>query len=76
MFVATEMLKVFSSFCKCFCKRRGMTETLAHGYSSVSAQRDLSYEYQHDRVKMVFENICVLMLLTNEDSVFEGLSVG
>ena len=29
-----------------------MTETLAHGYSSESAQREPSNEYQHDRVKM------------------------
>ena len=27
-----------------------MTETLAHGYSSESAQRKLSNEYQHGRV--------------------------
>ena len=26
-----------------------MTETLAHGYSSESMERELSYEYQHDR---------------------------
>ena len=32
-----------------------MTETLAHGYSSESAQRELSNEYQHDRVLDVFE---------------------
>ena len=27
-----------------------MTETLAHGYSSESTQRELFGEYQHDRV--------------------------
>ena len=27
-----------------------MTESLAHGYSSESSQRELSNEYQHDRV--------------------------
>ena len=27
-----------------------MMETLAHGYSSESTQRELSNEYQHDRV--------------------------
>ena len=27
-----------------------MTEILAYGYSSESAQRELSNEYQHDRV--------------------------
>ena len=31
-----------------------MTETLAHGYSFDSTQRELSNEYQHDRVKMFF----------------------
>ena len=35
-------------------KKLKMTETLAHGYSSESTQRDSS-EYQHDRVKMVFK---------------------
>ena len=31
-----------------------MTETLTNGYSSESAQRELSNEYQQDRVWMVF----------------------
>ena len=31
-----------------------MTETLANGYSYESAQRELSNEYQHDRIQMVF----------------------
>ena len=35
-----KMLKTFKK----------MTETLAHGYSSESTQRELSNEYQHDRV--------------------------
>ena len=39
-----------------------MTETLANGYSYESTQRELSNEYQHDRVSMVFKDICVLML--------------
>ena len=39
-----------------------MTETLAHAYSSESTQWELSDEYQHDRVKMVFKNLCVLVL--------------
>ena len=39
-----------------------MTETLAHGYSSESTQRELCNEYQRDRVQMVFKNICVIML--------------
>ena len=32
-----------------------MTETLANGYSSESTQRELSNEYQLDRVSMVFK---------------------
>ena len=34
-----------------------MTETLANGYSSDSTQRELSNEYQHDRVLI----ICVIV---------------
>ena len=37
------------------------TETLAHGYSAKSTQQELSNEYQHDMVKMVFQNMCVLV---------------
>ena len=40
-----------------------MTETLANGYSSESTQRELSNEYQHDRVSMVFRkslHICAV----------------
>ena len=51
-----------------------MTETLAHGYSSESTQRELSNEYQHDRVLIVFKKICVLVLLTKLASALEGLS--
>ena len=32
-----------------------MTETLAYGYSPESTQRDVSNEYQHDRVLHVFQ---------------------
>ena len=32
-----------------------MTLTLANGYSSESTQRELSNEYQHDMVWMIFE---------------------
>ena len=35
------------------CKK--MTETLAYGYSSERPQRELSNEYQYDRVYMVFQ---------------------
>ena len=41
-----------------------MIETLAHGYSTESAQRELSNEYQHDRVLMVFKNLRILVLWT------------
>ena len=50
-----------------------MTETLANGYSYESTQRELSNEYQHDRVSMVFKDICVLMLWTKVVSALEGL---
>ena len=40
------------------------TETLANGYSSESTQWELSNEYQHFRVQMVFKNLCLLVLLT------------
>ena len=34
-----------------------MIETLANGYSSESTQRELSNEYQHDRIKMISKEI-------------------
>ena len=51
-----------------------MTETLAYGYSSKSTQRELTNEYQHDRVGMVFKNLCVLVLWTKVASALEGLT--
>ena len=50
-----------------------MTETLAHGYSSESTQQELSNEYQHDRVKMVFKNLWVLVLWAKVASALEAL---
>ena len=38
-----------------------MTETLEHGYSSESTQRELSNEYQHDRIEMVFKKFGILV---------------
>ena len=35
---------------------------MAYGYSSESTQQEPSYEYQNDRVYMVFKNIGVLVL--------------
>ena len=42
---------------KCCRNPEKTTETLAHEYSSESTQQELSNEYQHDRVKMVFKKI-------------------
>ena len=50
-----------------------MTETKANGYSSESTQRELSNEYQHDRVKMIFRNLCVLVLGTKVASALKGI---
>ena len=43
-----------------------MTKTLANGYSSESTQRELSNEYQHDRVEMVLKNLCIHVLWMKE----------
>ena len=54
-----------------------MTETLANGYthySSESTKRELSNEYQHDRVWVFFKYICVIVLWTKVASALEGLS--
>ena len=57
------------------CKKTDkMTETVANGYSYESTQRELSYEYQHDRVEMFFKNLCILVLLMKVASAFEGLT--
>ena len=45
-----------------------------HGYSSESTQRDLSSEYQQDRVKWFHKNVCVLVLWTKVASALEGLN--
>ena len=52
-----------------------MTKTLANGYSSESTPRELSNEYQHDRVSMFLKDFCVLVLSTNLGSALEGLRV-
>ena len=52
-----------------------MTETLANGYSSESTQRELSNEYQDDRVQMIFKNLCVLVLWKKVASALEGLYI-
>ena len=53
---------------------RKMTEILENGYSYESTRRELSNEYQHDKVLMVFKNLCVLVLKTKVTSALEGLS--
>ena len=45
-----------------------------HMGTHMSAQRELFNEYQHDRVQMVFRNICVLVLWTKVASALEGLN--
>ena len=49
-----------------------MTVTLANGYSSESAQQELSNDYQHDRV---FKNLDTLVLWIKVALVSEGLKV-
>ena len=41
-------------------KTSKMTKTLTNGYSSESTRRELSNEYQHDRVLMIFEDFVLL----------------
>ena len=50
-----------------------MTETLAYEYSDDSTQWELSNEYQHDRVEMDFNNLCVIVLWMKEASALERL---
>ena len=50
-----------------------MSGTLAYGYSFESTQRELSNEYQHDRVSMLFKNICVLVHWTEVVLALGGL---
>ena len=56
-------------------KKRKITETLANGYSSESTRRELSNEYQDDRVSMVFQESCILVLWTKVVSALEGLTL-
>ena len=48
---------------------------MANGYSSESTQQELSNEYQHDRVWMVYENICVFVLWMKVASALKGLKI-
>ena len=47
-------------------------ETLAHGYSERTL-RELSYEYQNDRVEIIFKNLCVHVLWMKVALALEGL---
>ena len=51
--------------------------TLAHGYSSESIQRELSNEYQNDRVSMVFKTtLCTCALDESSLSIHgKGVSI-
>ena len=48
---------------------------MANGYSSESTQQELFNEYQHGRVKMVFNYLCVPVLWKNVASALEGLRI-
>ena len=50
-----------------------MTENLGKGCSFERAQRELSNEYQNDRVKMVFKNVCIPVLWKKVASALEWL---
>ena len=52
-----------------------MTETLGHRYSSESTQRELSNEYQQDRVKMVHKIFSLLMLQTEIALALRNLAI-
>ena len=56
-------------------KRCKITETLANGYSSESTRRELSNEYHDDRVSMVSQESCILVLWTKVVSALEGLMI-
>ena len=49
-----------------------MTQTLAYGYSS-DTLRELSNEYQHDRVQMLLRTFCIFFSWTKLASVWKGL---
>ena len=51
-----------------------MTETLGHGYSSESTLRDLDYPVNVNKIgfKMLFKNLCVLVLWMKVASAFKG----
>ena len=48
---------------------------MAYGYSSDSTLQELSNEYQHDRVRMFFKNLFVLVFQMKVDIAFEELMI-
>ena len=48
------------------------TDTLPPEYPSESTRLELSHEYQQDKVKMAFKNLCVLVYL-DESSLSIGI---
>ena len=56
-------------------KPEKVTEPLVHRYSSQSSQGELSKEYHHNRVWMVFENLCVLVLWREVALSLKGLTL-
>ena len=73
-FINTYILKVANFANTKVCKQsRKVTEILAYGYSSERTHRELSNEYQHDRVEMVFKNLCISVLWTKVALAFEGI---
>ena len=58
-----------------WCKKlREMTGNPGTWYSSESTERELSNEYQHDKVGMFFKNLCVRLLWTKKALSLEGLN--
>ena len=73
--VLTLMVLVANFANKKWYKKLKMTETLAYWYSSDSTQWELSTEYKHDKVKMIFSNPCILVLWTKVAWAFKRLKV-
>ena len=54
-------------------QKKFFTETLANGYSSENTRQELSNGYQDDRVSMVFQESCILVLWKKVVSALDGL---
>ena len=55
-------------------KQNDAKKNMAHGYSAESTQQELSYEYQHDSVWMIFTLCLHFLHWTKITSASEGLS--